>query len=735
MKLSRGQIVVGYVIQELVFEGGMVTIYRVQHLKLGTLHAMKILQAKYNDVPAIRREWLTQMHQLAELRHHNLVCISDVLSKVGMSGIIMDWMDGETLQDHLRRVGGVDTESAVNWARELLSALAPLHERNLCHLEINPANVFLEEGQKGGKQANLMDYGIGRRVASPRVQPAFSAHSVLYLSPELATSPEQAGPRSDIYGVGLLLYEMLSGACPFGGETEYKTINSIVSDSYPMLHQVSPHIGQPLSMAVFKAMAREPNSRFTSVEAFSEALALVMQRPMIEQQEDVADAEGGVWEVEDVEAGANIGSGEMDGVVDIVAEGGHRTFPSSSGQSRSPPIPSRSVPASSGRPTAPPDWKHAVNRDVVDVLETSRSPRRKYAILPGILFTIIASFVYYSFFRGRDVRFELAELPEWGKNSMELDGRVVTSLEQSMLELGEHRMILSGGIFEGGECMRCCWESSSDFSVDLGLSAQSVSVGLDGGDGSPPRCPSEEVHYEFSLAPSGRFLMGSERNDVRRKDDELQHEIELTRSFLVGQTEITQDLYTQVMGENPALNKGEGLPVEQVSWLDGVNFCNRMSELEGLELCYQIDGSTVTWEAGVSCGGYRLPTEAEWEYAASAGGDSDSSYSGGVIVDKVAWHAENSNGKSHTSRERKANSWGLHDMSGNLHEWVWDIYGPYETRIVKDPKGRLTGPYRVLRGGSWYHLDRKARVTTRDKASAKLKTPYIGFRIVRSTDE
>jgi len=100
----------------------------------------------------------------------------------------------------------------------------------------------------------------------------------------------------------------------------------------------------------------------------------------------------------------------------------------------------------------------------------------------------------------------------------------------------------------------------------------------------------------------------------------------------------------------------------------------------------------------------------------------------------VAWIATNSQGKTQLVGQKRANSWLLYDMSGNVHEWVWDIYGLYQPELYKDPSGPQTGVYRVLRGGDWYHISRRARVGNRDKASPRFRSPYIGFRVVRSAE-
>ncbi len=234
--------------------------------------------------------------------------------------------------------------------------------------------------------------------------------------------------------------------------------------------------------------------------------------------------------------------------------------------------------------------------------------------------------------------------------------------------------------------------------------------------------------YSMVRLEPGEFWMGSPQGNEARAADENRHHVRLTQAFIIGQTEVTQELYEAVMGENPSRFNGERNPVEQVSWLDAVAMCNRLSENEDLQPAYQIFGDSVTWDRSAS--GYRLPTEAEWEYAAR--GDEEHVYSGSADIDHVGWYRSNSAGSTHEVGEKQANHYGLHDMTGNVWEWVWDRYGGYPSRTVTDPGGPDEGSGRVARGGSWNNVPRYARVATRDWYFSGYRHGRLGFRLARS---
>ena len=199
----------------------------------------------------------------------------------------------------------------------------------------------------------------------------------------------------------------------------------------------------------------------------------------------------------------------------------------------------------------------------------------------------------------------------------------------------------------------------------------------------------------------------------------------------MGIYEVTQREYQEVMGENPSnsYSRGDNLPVEFVTWYEAIVYCNSRSQREGLTPAYVINGIDVTWNRNAN--GYRLPTEAEWEYACRAG--TQTPYNTGISLrDNTGWHYYNSGGSSHLVGQKPANAWGLHDMHGNVDEWCWDWYGSYTSVAQTDPQGAVSGSQRVLRGGSWGGGEESLRSAARGSEIPELMFDSSGFRLVRN---
>ena len=243
-----------------------------------------------------------------------------------------------------------------------------------------------------------------------------------------------------------------------------------------------------------------------------------------------------------------------------------------------------------------------------------------------------------------------------------------------------------------------------------------------------------EVRPKLVLVPKGSFTMGSPTGELGRySSQEVQHSVTLTTDFWMAESEVTQRQYRNLMGRSPSHFLGDELPVEQVSWFDAVAYCNALSLKENLKPCYQINGIMVGWADGVKCAGYRLPTEAEWEYAAIPATPPRTVYAGSDTVDGVAWYGTNSGNMPHAVKTKTANGRRLYDLSGNVWEWVWDLYASnYESLPATDPVGPTAGNARVQRGGAWNSFATEARVAKRESFRPDMHFDYFGFRIVRS---
>jgi len=242
------------------------------------------------------------------------------------------------------------------------------------------------------------------------------------------------------------------------------------------------------------------------------------------------------------------------------------------------------------------------------------------------------------------------------------------------------------------------------------------------------------------LISRGEFVMGSPSSEAGRRDTETQHRVAITKDFYLMKYEVTQGEYQALMDANPSRLSSCGLncPVERVSWYDALRYANALSDQEGLSRCYSGTSDDIRWDR--SCTGYRLPTNAEWEYAARAG-TKTAFYNGPITnikidpnADQIAWYRDNSEKTTHPVGQKKANAWGLYDMSGNVAEWVWDWYdGGYSADVVTDPTGPSSGSDRAIRGGHWRSFAMFARVASRrDFAPPQFRDALIGFRLART---
>lgn len=229
----------------------------------------------------------------------------------------------------------------------------------------------------------------------------------------------------------------------------------------------------------------------------------------------------------------------------------------------------------------------------------------------------------------------------------------------------------------------------------------------------------------FSEVPAGKFQMGSNSGLAF---EQPVHEVELTQAFFISKYEITQKQWLTVLDSNPSYFIGDNLPVANIEWELAIRFCNELSKMFNLDTCYIIEENKVVWDTNAN--GYRLPTEAEWEYACRAGTTGDFAGNGNPL--DIGWFDINSGAQPHPVGRKLPNSWGIYDMQGNVWEWCWDWFEPfyYQKSPRTNPKGPETGSNHVIRGGSWQRGPSFGRASSRTFPEDQ-KTNF-GLRIVRT---
>jgi formylglycine-generating enzyme required for sulfatase activity len=272
---------------------------------------------------------------------------------------------------------------------------------------------------------------------------------------------------------------------------------------------------------------------------------------------------------------------------------------------------------------------------------------------------------------------------------------------------------------------------------------------------SEPTQTPTPVPMVFQFVSAGVFDMGAPEDEMCREPDEILYTVTLTHDFHIQQTEITQAQWLEIFTTNPSHFNGSNRPVDKVTWFDACIFCNRLSLSEGLNPCYYEDeafttvfdgtppvtSGTVYWNQ--SADGYRLPTEAEWEFACRAGtstaynsGETSTGCGEDPVLDPLAWYTHNSNAgngkETHTVGSKLPNNWEIYNLHGNVGEWCWDWHGEYPSGSATDPVGPATGTKRINRGGAFNYIAQYCRSGNRWYDFPGAIHNYYGFRLVKS---
>jgi formylglycine-generating enzyme required for sulfatase activity len=669
-------------------EGGMGVVFRAHDTKLDLPVAIKRIRSQIIRQSDALGRFLSEARAQVRLNHPHIVRLYSLDEDPYGPYLVLDWVDGESLYDHVQRQGVLSASSALELLIPIADALHYGHRQGLIHRDVKPANILVRTADQ---IPLLTDFGLVRSSAIPLISQQYTMGgdrlgTQQYMSPEQCADASSVDHRTDIFALGVTLYWLCTGRTrPSWGETP----------------------PQDLQQLMIRSMAESPADRYADMGEFSAAMRAVL-----------ASAESSTPAADAVSPRVS-GSAAVDPSATTIRTGGDG---SSSGlgqhirkvreeiellheSARQLELEHCYAEAVAALEQIDSDFEHLRDAELYDRLVSRRDRvlELEAQILPS------ARRLQFSGLRA--LVEELLELQPGRGDMVDL----LSELPAEPVAPPAPRVLVSP--FSAAEAL----SSQQSLSSSLGREVE-----LTNGIG-----------MKFRLIPPGTFLMGSPEDEEDRDEDEYQHEVRLTRAFYLGVYPVTQAEWTSVMGSNPSWfsSSGDGsdevsgqdtshFPVEQVSWDDAQEFLGKLNASHGM--------------SGVR---YRLPSEAEWEYACRAGTISPFSFGNVLNGDKANCDGDFPYGTSSTGPDLGrtsvvgsygANGFGLSDMHGNVDEWCQDWYGGdyYSSSPSEDPAGPSSGSSRVLRGGSWLYSANFCRSAYRNHGAPAYSDHDHGFRVL-----
>jgi len=569
-----------YELLSVLGRGAMGTVYKARHSKLDKLVAVKVLDiGRLRDERAVAR-FEREMKAVASAEHPHIVRATDAGESEGRHFLVMEFVEGLDLSRLLCNVGPLPAAEACELVRQAALGLQYAHSKGLVHRDLKPSNLILARNENGSPQVKILDMGLallrmpqaseGRELTSDgQVMGTFD-----YMAPEQATDSHKVDIRADIYSLGATLYKLLCGQSPLAGHEEdspIKRLMTVANETPLSIGQRRSDLPEGLPAVVDRMLARNRDERYATPAEVAAALTPFCVPCDLTALLQKADAVQPIARRDTLlPTTLQCGPGSStEKAASKEATGGARRVEPVSARFR----------FSSGR----------------------RRLLRLFGFALGLLAALAAVWV---------IRIGMENRKSGLKRGVE--GPLQTPratdggpMDETAVPAG-HVPQLAEAPFDAAQALahQQAWARHLGSEIEI-----SNSIGM-----------------RFRLIPPGEFMMGSfDHEPAYTADQGPRHRVRITRAFYLGLFEVTQGEYTQVMGSNPSYysSGGEGdkkavgsftsrHPVNAVSWLDAVAFCNKLSELEQLQPCYSLVGATVATVAG---DGYRLPTEAEWEFA------------------------------------------------------------------------------------------------------------------------
>lgn len=644
----------------------------------GILVALKFLSYQPNK-DKTQEDFLKQVKRevgtwIKASGHKNIVSVQDGFAfRDDTFVIVSDFAESGSLGDWLQKNGGKspNLEKTVEIMSEILDALTHLHTQQpdkIIHRDLKPDNILFKSGVPC-----ITDFGVSRMsqtiTQSMAQVAATSAGTPLYMSPE-SFNNQPASRSMDIWSAGVILYQMLSGNFPFYADNPFSLALEVISGNPPK--PLPNDIPNEFKVVVARALEKDVNQRYQTADDMKTGLKEALK----------------TWEKAKYQPNPLIDIQTQPNAGDTIIDDDFQF----------PPIQNlKGLPPND-------DEKARILAETQKLPEIG--PTKEAEIQP-----LTVNFVGLE--SENDIR---------KKDDRENQRRKISTIVLAIVGLGGIGLpilLFLSWTKSWGNSNQPIANIPTNYSVNNNANKSSNITGnlptnkltnLTTTDSSGSDSFKNSIGMEFVKITSGTFMMGSPESEKGRNIDETEHQVTISKSFYLGKYEVTQGQWIAVMGSNPSKFSGCGdnCPVEYVNWQDIQEFIKKLNE----------KGE----------GTYRLPTEAEWEFACRAG--TIGAYNGSNLSD-LGWYGENSDDRTHPVGQKKANAWGVYDMHGNVYERVQDWYGNYPNGSVVDPKGQSTGTNLVVRGGSWGGDAINVRAATRSSGSPTFRLSDVGFRLVK----